>query len=468
MKTRFAPSPTGLMHFGNVRTALFNYLYAKKEQSDFILRIEDTDLARSTTEYSDKLIEDLLWLGIKYDGEITKQSTRSNIYKKYYQQLVEQNLAYPCFCTEQQLAISRKSMLSSGLPPRYSGHCRNLTIEEIEKKLADGLIPALRFKVPNNKKIEFTDLIKGKLSFNGNDLGDFIIRKQNGTPSFMFCNAIDDAKMGVTHALRGDDHLTNTPRQIIILQILQLPIPNYGHFPMINGLDGAPLSKRNGSESIQSFREQGYTPLAVLNYLARLGQYYKETKLLSMDELVSYFNINNINTSPARHDNTHLKHWQKESMLAITGEELWPLIKEHVGDLVPSKYNTQFSKLILPNILMPNEAKEWANAIFAENLPPLTEENKDILNNAGDDFFSTAKDFIQQNPNANIKELLNKLKETFNVKGKNLFMPIRVALTGMTHGPELEQILTLMGNKKATLRFEQAMHYTKTNKRCLS
>ncbi len=456
MKTRFAPSPTGLMHFGNLRTAMFNYLFAKKEQGTFVLRIEDTDLERSTTEYCDNLITDLLWLGLQWQEGPYKQSERTAIYDKYYQQLEAQNLVYPCFCTEEELAVTRKVQLASGLPPRYPGTCKKLGPAEIQAKIAAGIKPTLRFQVPPNKTIEFVDLIKGKQLFKSNDLGDFIIRRQNGSASFMLCNAIDDAEMGITHALRGDDHLTNTPRQIMILEALNLPVPKYGHFPMINGIDGAPLSKRNGSESIQSLREQGYLPLAVLNYLSRLGHYYESNKLLAIAELAENFNINNINTSPARHDNTHLRHWQKESILALSSKDFWLLIKQDVEHIVPIDKNMEFADLILPNILMPNEALSWANAFFATRLPVLEEKYKIILYQAGKQFFTTAQDFLQQQPDASLEDLLTAIKTATGTKGKALFMPVRIALTGKEHGPELAKILTLMGNTTAKLRFAQA------------
>ena len=461
MKTRFAPSPTGLMHFGNVRTAIFNYLYAVQQQGDFLLRIEDTDLTRSTEEYYEELLVDLAWLELNANSGPFKQSERSEIYAKYYQQLEDSHAVYPCFCSEEQLAISRKVQLASHLPPRYAGTCRKLSPTDIAAKLAQNIKPTLRFKIPQHATVEFIDLIKGKQSFKTNDLGDFIIRRQDGSASFMFCNAIDDAEMGVTHALRGDDHLANTPRQILILQALNLAIPHYGHFPMINGIDGAPLSKRNGSESIQELRNQGYLPLAVLNYLARLGHYYEDNTLMSLADLAARFDLNHINNSPARHDNTHLKHWQKETMLNLSAAQFWQLVQPLVADLIPAEQTIEFAELILPNILMPKEAIMWANAIMAEQLAAHSASNQEILTQAGLMFFNTAIEFLQTKQDASLEELLATIKTATGYKGKALFMPIRIALTGTDHGPELAKLLQFMGTSKAIARFIQAKQHCK-------
>jgi glutamyl-tRNA synthetase len=279
-KTRFAPSPTGLIHIGNARTALFNALYAHK--SVFLLRIEDTDLERSKDTYIQQLKQDLKSLGLLWQQQ-EKQSDRFDIYAKYYQQLQQQDLAYPCFCTPEELALSRKLQRASGKAPRYAGTCTHLSEAETAAKLQKGLKPTLRFRVPRGQRVEFNDLVRGKQQFASYDLGDFIIRRADGTPAFFFCNAVDDALMEVTHVFRGEDHLTNTPRQILILQALNLPIPQYGHISLILGNDGLPLSKRNGSQNIQGLIKEGWLATALINYLARLGHTYTDDNLLSLN-----------------------------------------------------------------------------------------------------------------------------------------------------------------------------------------
>jgi nondiscriminating glutamyl-tRNA synthetase len=445
MKTRFAPSPTGWMHFGNLRTALFNFLFAHKMSYKFLLRIEDTDLARSTQEFQAGLTEDLKWLHLEYDEGPFLQSERGAIYAKYYKQLEDSNFAYPCFCSEETLNITRKSQQSSGQPPRYPGTCRKLSKEAIAVKFAAGELATLRFEVPRDQIIEFKDLVKGPQRFAANDIGDFIIRRNDGSASFMFCNAIDDAEMQVTHALRGDDHLTNTPRQIMIMKALNKPYPEYGHFAMINGSDGTPLSKRNGSQSIRELRTQGYLPLAVLNYLARLGHYYADNNFLSLEQLVAQFDLKHISTSPARHDLAHLKHWQKEAMMRSTVTEVAQLIQEHTASLIASENISSFAELMKDNILMPEDAKIWVTAVAAQDLE-LSAEDAAILKQAGKEFFSIAKTAIKNNSQLTFKELADTVKTATNFKGKELFMPLRIALTGQQHGPEMAKLMGFMSH----------------------
>jgi len=456
MKTRFAPSPTGWMHFGNLRTALFNFLFARKENLGFLLRIEDTDLVRSSKEFQRDLIEDLEWLGLKYDEGPYLQSERAAIYDKYYKQLEEHGLAYPCFCSEELLNITRKIQQSSGQPPRYSGTCRNLSKEVIAAKLLAGEKATLRFQVPKDKIIEFVDLIKGAQRFSANDIGDFIIRRNDGTASFMFCNAIDDAEMGVTHALRGDDHLANTPRQLMILKALNKHAPQYGHFAMINGSDGTPLSKRNGSQSVRELRTQGYLPLAVLNYLARLGHYYASNEFLSLEQLVEQFDLKHISTSPARHDVTHLRHWQKEAIMQSSISDFKILIRPYTDGVIANDKHTEFAELIKDNVLMPEDAKVWVTAVADQHLS-FSDAELEILRQAGVKFFNCAKEAVNKNPKITFKELADTVKVATNTKGKELFMPLRIALTGQEHGPELAKLMSFMSAALISNRFEAVL-----------
>jgi len=345
IKTRFSPSPTGFMHLGNARTALFAALLAQSKQGHFLLRIEDTDLERSDAKYTEQLMKDLRWFGIEWqegpdvggkNGPYL-QSQREAVYDEYYKKLVEMDLAFECFCTPEQLAISRKLQRAAGKPPRYQGVCRGLSDAEREKKRAQGVKSTLRFHVKEKETIQFHDFVKGRQRFKSDDLGDFVIRKSNNTPSFMYCNAVDDALMGVTHVIRGEDHLTNTPRQLLILQALGLTIPSYGHISLIVGPDGSPLSKRHGSQSIKDLKAQGFLPATLLNYLARLGHYYENTDYMTFAELAHQFNIDNLAKSPARFDESHLKHWQKESLMQLDNERLWDWFGTEVKQLVPEE-----------------------------------------------------------------------------------------------------------------------------------
>jgi len=461
MKTRFCPSPTGNMHLGNLRTALFNALLAKAEQGIFLLRIEDTDKERSEEQYNQQLMEDLQWLGLYWQegpgiggaAEPYYQSQRQAVYDEYYAKLEAEGLAYPCFCSEQQLAIARKVQLASSQPPRYSGTCRHLTAEQIAEKQAQGLKPTLRFRVPDNQFVEFEDLVKGKQRFNTNDLGDFIIRRTDGTAPFMYCNAVDDATMGVTHVIRGEDHLTNTPRQIMILQALKLPVAVYGHIPMIVGPDGSPLSKRHGSRSIKQLREEGFLPEGILNYLARLGHYYENPQYMNLDTLAVAFSIEKLGSSAARYDEQQLLYSQKEALLHCSVEKIWELMGPDVHKLVPAGEHLAFVNAVRPNVTFPSEALHWAKILFTELT--YNETIKPLLLEAGKSFFAAAEQIVEQQ-GADFNLLCEGLKTQLGVKGKTLFQPLRLALTGELHGPELKQILDLLGAEKTKLRFKQA------------
>jgi glutamyl-tRNA synthetase len=464
LKTRFCPSPTGFLHLGNMRTALFNALLAKGQCGIFLLRIEDTDKTRSETHYTDAVQKDLQWLGLQWDEGPNHdagagpywQSQRQAIYDKYYQQLEEKNLAYPCFCTEQQLALTRKIQVSSGKPPRYAGTCRQLTPEAVQEKLAQGLKPALRFIIPLNQETSFDDLVRGDQRFNNNDIGDFIIRRADGTAPFMYCNAIDDALMGVTHALRGEDHLTNTPRQIMILKALNLPIPTYGHISLIVGDDGAPLSKRHGSRSIEALREEGYLPVAIVNYLARLGHHYAEEHWMDLEQLSVHFSIKSLGSAPARFDAHQLLHWQHESVLRLNKEELWQWMNLQDDPALPADQHDIFIETVRNNITFPQDAKKWLDRLYTEEWNHGDTEQQ-VLREAGAVFFETAIHALDA-LGADVEKITTQLKEKLNVKGKALFQPLRVALTGEIHGPELAQIALLLGKMRMKQRLEKALN----------
>lgn len=460
IKTRFAPSPTGYLHLGNIRTALFSALLARKERGVFLLRIEDTDQLRSGAEFAEQLEFDLCWLGLDWQEGPGKeddrgpyfQSRRQDIYAKYYQHLEQHQLAYPCFCTEQDLAIARKVQLASGQPPRYLGTCRQLTPEQITERLQQNLKPTLRFRVPDNQIIEFNDLVRGPQRFLTNEIGDFVVRRGDGTAAFFFCNAIDDALMGVTHVLRGEDHLTNTPRQLMILQALDLPKPHYGHLAMIIGPDGSPLSKRHGSRSIKVLHKQGFLPLAINNYLARLGHYYVDNSFMDLDQLAANFTIENIGKAPARYDEAQLLYWQKQAVQQLSPEQFWQWLGEETHRLIPTSTKTQFVEAIQSNIVFPEEVTQWAQLLFGELI--FSDEQIKILKQAGKTFFETALQAVEQG--ADFKVLTQTLQAKLNIKGKMLYQPLRIALTGREDGPEIVKILPILGEEKIKSRFQSA------------
>lgn len=458
-KTRFAPSPTGWIHLGNARTAIFNRLYGQI----FLLRIEDTDPARCRPEFVAALLEDLGWLGLEWEHgphsavpDEYFQSQRIAIYNHYYAQLEQDNLAYPCFCTPEELALSRKMQLSQGRPPRYSGKCAHLSCQEIKQRLAQGLQPTLRFRVPPGQTVVFEDLIRGEQRFATDAIGDFIIRRADGTPSFFFCNAIDDALMGITHVLRGEDHLTNTPRQLLILQALGLQPPRYGHISLILGEDGAPLSKRNGSRSIRQLREQGYLPMAVVNFLARLGHTY-EDRLLSLKELAAGFRLEKLSRAPARFDLKQLDFWQARAVCAADDSTLWTWLTESTRMLVPQASRRQFLALVRSNWIFPKQAEAWAEILFSETYP-VTEEARLVLTGTKPGFFRIALEAARRHPE-NYQEFLTTLKAVSHIQGKQLFQPLRAALTGRLDGPEIQQIYTILGPQRIFHRFARLADY---------
>lgn len=463
VRTRFSPSPTGMIHLGNARAALFSNLFAKKNHGVFILRIEDTDATRSLERYIHALQYDLRWLGLNWqegpmvDGPLGPyfQSARQAIYETYYQVLNEKQQIYPCFCTDQALAMERKLQLSRGEAPRYRGKCSKLSASEINALLAQGLKPAYRFRVPCDKHIEFIDLVKGPQSFASNDIGDFIIRRADGSAPFLFCNVIDDATMQVSHVLRGEDHLANTPRQMMLLQMLHLPIPQYGHLSLIVGDDGAPLSKRHGSYSIHELRAEGYLPQALLNYLARLGHTHEVQTLLSIDELAQHFHLERLSRSPARFDVIQLRYWQKLAVQTLDVHAMWQWLGDEMKQHIPTAEQTLFIQTVQANVSFPEEAMEWAKIFFNDQLN-IDTSKLTWISEAGESFFKTAAQAFDRY-DLDLSAVFHTLKENLHVSGKQLFMPLRVALTGKTSGPELIAIVKLLGIKKIKARLQQAI-----------
>ncbi len=448
--TRFAPSPTGYVHVGNVRTAFFNQLLAEHAGGRFILRSEDTDRERSKAEYLEALIEDLHWLGLRWDegpdcggphGPYS-QSERGELYSQYYERLLESGDAYPCYCSDRELKLSRKLQLSAGRPPRYAGTCRELSAGQRAEREEQGREPTLRFRVSAGEPVVFEDLVRGSQSFSREDIGDFVIRRADGSAAFFFGNALDDSLMQVTHVLRGEDHVANTPRQILLLQALGLRAPVYGHFSLMVGDDGAPLSKRHGASSLRELRQAGYLPGAILNHFLRLGHKAANDDFLELEQMAAEFNTDALGRAPARYDMDQLGHWQKEAIMRLPAGELVAWLDGEDRARVPRDQMQEFLELVKPNLMFPVDMKAWVEVMFGELSVPGDAE-QEWLDNAGAEFFRAASE-AAAGGTSSVKAITDAVKTATGAKGKQLFMPLRVALTGRTDGPGLQDIVSLM------------------------
>jgi glutamyl-tRNA synthetase len=447
--TRFAPSPTGELHLGNARTALFSWLFARHHGGRFVLRIEDTDTERSKEAYTAALMDDLAWLGLAWDagpakegaGEEYRQSRRGAIYARHSATLDARGLTYPCYCTPLELDLSRKSQLAAGRPPRYAGTCRNLSPEARVRKSAQGISPTTRFHVPTGKFVEFDDMVHGAQRFATDDIGDFILRRADGSAAFFFSNAIDDAEMGITHVLRGEDHLTNTPRQLLVLEALGLRAPTYGHLSLLVGADGSPLSKRHGATSVREFRERGYLPAALTNHLFRLGHSSGENGVLSLDLMAKHFTVKHLGRAPARFEESQLNVWQREVAhhMPLEDSERW-LSAETPGDIDAARRRA-FIAAIRPNVLLPKDVARWREVVFGP-VPSLDAEALGRIHEAGATFFRAAAAAAATDPS--LDAIVAAVKAATGAKGQALWKPLRLALTGAPEGPELAPLLASM------------------------
>ncbi len=459
--TRFAPSPTGELHLGNARTALFNFLLARRAGGRFLLRIEDTDAQRSQEAHLAVVLEDLRWLGLDWDAGPEReddrgpyrQSERGALYARFFEALERQDAVYPCYCTPLELEASRRAQLGSGRPPRYAGTCRDLSPPQRRARQAQGLSGTLRYRVPAGRRIEFVDLVHGPQCFLSDDIGDFVIRRADGTAAFFFCNAVDDASMGVTQVLRGEDHLANTPRQLLILETLGLRTPGYGHVSLILGPDGAPLSKRHSATSVREYRESGYRPEALLNHLFRLGHSSGEHGLLDLTGMARAFDPAHLGRASAHFDAQQLRVWQKEAAHRLSADQarawLAPALPEGISESAASA----LIGAILPNVVLPEDAKPWVRIAFGPP-PALEPEGEGVVRAAGERYFAAAAQAAAQSGN-DLPAIVAAVRAATGKKGAELYMPLRLALTGRSHGPELAPLLKAMPAGQVRARLER-------------
>lgn len=464
--TRFAPSPSGRLHPGNARTALFNWLAARAGGGRMILRFEDTDATRSTEEAAEALMSDLAWLGLDWDegpdvgGEAApyRQSQRGDIYARHLEALEQAGHAYPCFCSAEELEAARRAQARRGEAPRYPGTCRGLDPEERERRRAQGREPALRFAIPPGRDLSFEDVVRGEVRFMSDDLGDFVLRRADGSPNFLFTNAVDDAGMGVTLVLRGEDHLANVPRQMLILEALGLPVPDYGHVAMVVDAEGAPLGTRRGATPLSELRERGFLPSALRNHLARLGHTYAETGALEVPALIAGFDLARLGRAPARHDEQQLRHWQKEAVRALDADAFrnW-VMRPDLRGAVPEDRLGRFLTTVRENVETPQDARTWAERLFGR--PDPSEAARSVIAEAGAGFYGSALEYLPRD--GGLREWTDTLKAASGRKGKELFMPLRAALTGEVHGPELAAVFDLLGQDRVRARLERALEMSR-------
>ncbi len=463
VRSRFAPSPTGALHVGGARTALFNWLFSKKANGTFVLRLEDTDLERSSLDYEEGLIADLAWLGLVFDegphierkaddrGPY-RQSERGSIYKDYLARLIDGGFAYNCYCTEDRLAELRRAQVARGTAPGYDGLCREL------KSAPEGAgKPVVRFQVAN-KDVSFTDGLHGECTFDAALIGDFIIEDSKGQASFLFASALDDSLMEITNVIRGDDHMSNTARQILLLEALGLELPAYTHIPLVLGTNRKPLSKRNESASLESLNEEGFLPIAVVNAIARLGWSPKNSRLMDLNEMTEAFNLNALSKSAAIFDIMRLRSFNKEALRASGADSLL--------ELVSPWFNSAESEWLVQAISFVKDDAETIKDIVRLISPltgamTITPEAEAILNSpeAIEVVRPLAKEIegAKELNDKSYKNIINVLKKETGRAGKALFMPIRAVLTGCTSGIELNKVMILLGKDNALERIKTVL-----------
>jgi len=446
--TRFAPSPTGLMHLGNVRTALLNWLYARKLGGRFLLRFEDTDASRSEAEFVEALKEDLLWLGLDWDGDALFQSKHAQQHQKALDELAEKGLAYRCFCTETQLNLDRKLATSRGLPPRYSARCRHLSAEEsLSRAQSDSFVWRLAIHADEGE-VHVPDALRGDVVFARRDLDDPVVVRSDGSFTFLLPNAIDDAVDGITHALRGDDHLTNSAYQVWLLQALGLTVPTYLHHGLLLGEDGAKLSKRTGSHSVRELREAGLLPAALVQAMGRLGHPNMSDEALSANALSMAFDAEHISTSSVKWSNDEMWRWHTRLLHHSDVELLLPLLQRHVPEA-----DVALTTLIVGNLERMEDALHYAR-IWNLNAA-LSDEAQSVVEAAGEAFYATALEAWDALGGSDWQPWMNAVKEQTGCKGKALFMPLRVALTGALHGPEMSAVVSYLGYEGVQARLQK-------------
>ena len=457
IRTRFAPSPTGYLHVGGARTALYSWLYARKHGGKFILRIEDTDLERSTPESVNAILEGMAWLGLEYDEGPFYQTHRFDRYNEAIERLLEKGLAYRCDCSKERLEKLREEQMAKKLKPRYDGRCRCREVDP-------GKPHVVRFRNPDEGTVVFQDLVRGTIRVRNAELDDLIIRRSDGSPTYNLTVVVDDADMGITHVIRGDDHINNTPRQINLLRALDLPVPQYAHLPMILGDDGSRLSKRHGAVSVMQYMHDGFLPEALLNYLVRLGWSHGDQEIFSLDEMVELFDLSEVNRSPSTFNREKLlwlnQHYMKESDPAHVARLLSP----HMGELgIDPAQGPDLVRVVEAQRERAQTLVELAriSAFYYRDFERYEEKAaKRALKPAAveplravRDRLSALESWRREEIHAAIEATVKALDVGFGKVG----MPLRVAVTGGAPSPDLDLTLELVGREATLRRIDRAI-----------
>ena len=475
IRVRYAPSPTGHLHIGNARTALFNYLFARSRGGKFIIRIEDTDKKRNIEGGEQSQLKYLNWLGIDWDESVDvggeygpyRQSERNHIYGRYNQELIEKELAYKCYCTEEELEAEREEQAARNETPHYSGKCRHLTREQQEQFEKEGRQPSLRFKVPAGKIIAFEDMVKGEVSFESDGMGDFVIVKKDGTPTYNYAVVLDDHLMKISHVLRGDDHISNTPKQLVIYEAFGWEPPVFGHMTLIVNESRKKLSKRDESiiQFIEQYEELGYLPEALFNFITLLGWSPSgEEEIFSKDEFIEIFDPARLSKSPALFDQQKLawmnnQYMKKADLDRVVDLALPHLIKagkvsENRND-EENEWTRSLISLYHDKMSFGAEIVEMSDLFFRDEVK-YDEEAKEVL--AGEQVPEVLRAFLAEIEQLEefkadgIKAAVKAVQKATGHKGQKLFMPVRAAATGQTHGPDLMLAMELIGKEKVKER----------------
>ncbi len=461
VRTRFAPSPTGFLHIGGARTALFSWAYAKKNHGQFILRIEDTDVARSTPEAAQAILDGMSWLGLDYDEGPFYQMQRMDTYKKVLQSMLDAGTAYYCYSSKEELEVLRESQMQQGIKPKYDGKWR----PEAGKTLPAipvGIQPVIRFKNPQTGVVAWDDLVKGRIEIANAELDDLVIARPDGTPTYNFCVVVDDHEMGITQVIRGDDHVNNTPRQINMLIALGATIPEYAHLSMILGPDGQKLSKRHGAVSVMQYHDDGYLPQAVLNYLARLGWSHGDEEVFDMKQFCGWFDLNHITPSAAQF-NTEKLNWLNAHY--IKEADLSDLAQDIGKRLVALEANAHAAPSLVDVLALYRERANNLNQLAADiayfyRAPQINAA--DAEKHITPEILPAIKTL---NENLNkiewtaeaIHEALNAVVAEFALKFPKIAMPLRVMLTGVAQSPSIDQVMALLGKQETLNRIQQVI-----------